>query len=121
LSQPVVADSGEFELRRASAGVSSLLLAMVTVAIAEASLYALLVLFSYILNLRLILDLGDARLSFEPPVSSYEIIEQSVRVTVGGPPTIELYGVALVASIAFCAICGLVAAARTFGRWRPIA
>jgi len=108
-------------LRRASAGVSSLLLAMVTVAIAEAALCALLVLFSYILNLWLILDLGTARLVFQPPLTDYVVIEQGVPVIQSGPPTIELYGAALVGSVVFCATCGLVAAARTFRRWRPIA
>ena len=108
-------------MRRASAGVSSLLLAIVTVAIAEAALCALLVLFSYILNLYLILELGSAQLFFYPPVTEYERIEQGVRVVVGAPPSIKLYGAALIASIVFCATCGLVAAARTFRRWRPIA
>ena len=92
-------------MRRASAGVSSLLLATVTVAIAEAALGALLLLFSYILKLGLTLDLGSSRLLFQPyPPAG---------------PVVELYGPASVASIVFCAICGLGAATRTFRRWRP--
>src|SRR6266481_4062145 len=91
LSRQVVAGSGELELRHASAGISSVLPAVVTVAIAEAALYALLVLFSYILNLRLVLELGSARLVFEPAITEYEVIKQGVPVIVGGPPTIELY------------------------------
>jgi hypothetical protein len=107
LSQQVVAGSGELELRRASAAVSSLLLAMVTVAVAEAALGALLVLFSYILKLGLAVDLGSSRLFFQPyPPAG---------------PVVELYGPASVASILFCATCGLGAAARTFRRWRPTA
>lgn len=108
-------------MRRGSAGVSSLLLAIATIAIAEVALGALLVLFSYILNLNLILELGSARLVFYPAITDYVVIEQGTPVIVGGPPTIDLYGAALVASIAFFATFGLAAAARTFRRWRPIA
>jgi hypothetical protein len=92
-------------LRRASAAVASLLLAMVTIAIAEAALGALLVLFSYILRLGLTLDLGSARLFFQPYAPA--------------GPVVELYGPASIASILFCAACGLGAATRTFRRWRP--
>jgi hypothetical protein len=80
---------------------------MVTVAVAEATLAALLVLFSYILRLGLTLDLGTARLLFLP------------YPAVG--PVVELYGPASAASVLFCATCGLVASARTFRRWRPTA
>jgi hypothetical protein len=121
LSLQVVAGSGELELRRASAGVSSLLLALVTVAIAEAALWALLALFSYILNLWLILDLGTARLAFQPRITEYVVIQDGVTLIQGGIPVIELYGSALIGSVVFCATCGLVAATRTFRRWRPIA
>jgi hypothetical protein len=93
-------------LRRASAAVSSLLLAIVTVAIAEAALVALLVLFSYVLRLDLTIDLGSARLFFEPDPRA--------------GPVVELYGPALVGSFLFCGACGLGAATRTFRRWRPI-
>ena len=94
---------------------------MVTVGIAEAALFALLVLFSYILNLNLVLEIGSARLVFQPAIPDYEVIEQGVPVIVGGPPFIQLHGAALVTSIVFCATCGFVAAARTFRRWRPVA
>jgi hypothetical protein len=92
-------------VRRASAAVSFLLLALVTVAIAEAALAALLVLFSYVLRLDLSVDLGSSRLFFQafPPAG----------------PVGELYGPASVASILFCAACGLGVATRTFRRWRP--
>ena len=80
---------------------------MATVAIAEAGLGALLILFSYILGLELVLDLGSSRLLFHPyPPAG---------------PVVELYGPASVASIVVCATCGLGAAARTFRRWRPTA
>jgi hypothetical protein len=92
-------------LRRGSAAVASLLLAMVTVAIAEAALGALLVLFSYMLRLDLTIDLGSARLFFQ----SYP----------GAGPVVDLYGPASVASILLCAACGLGAATRTFRTWRP--
>jgi hypothetical protein len=78
---------------------------MVTVAIAEAALGALLVLFSYILRLDLSLDLGSARLFLQ----SYS----------PAGPVVALYGPASVASFLFCAACGLGAATRTFRRWRP--
>jgi hypothetical protein len=117
----VDAGSGEFELRRTSAGVSVLLLAVVTIAIAEAALCALLVVFSYVLNLNLVLEMGYAQLVFQPSVSEYEVIEQGVPVIVGGPPFIELHGAAVIASIVSCAACGLVAAARTFRHWRQMA
>jgi hypothetical protein len=92
-------------LRRASAAVSFLLLAMATVAMAEAVLAALLVLFSYVLRLDLSVDLGASRLFFQafPPAG----------------PVVELYGPASIASILFGAACGLGAATRTFRRWRP--
>jgi hypothetical protein len=112
LSRQVVAGSGELELRRASAGVSSLLLAMVTIAIAEAALGALLVLFSYVLRLGLVLDLGSTRVFFQPNPATYPPYVQP-------GPFIELYSPALVASMLFCAICGFGVAARTFRRWRP--
>lgn len=77
---------------------------MVTIAIAEAALGALLVLFSYILRLGLTLDLGSARLFFQPyPPAG---------------PVVELFGPASVASVLFCAACGVGAATRTFRRWR---
>jgi hypothetical protein len=107
LSRQVYVGCGELELRRASAAVSTLLLAIVTVAIAEAALGALLVLFSYILGLGLALDLGSSRLFFQPyPPAG---------------PVVEMYGPASVASILFCATCGLGAATRTFRRWRSTA
>jgi hypothetical protein len=82
-----------------------LLLALVTVAIAEAALAALLVLFSYVLRLDLTIDLGSARLFFESDPRA--------------GPVVELYGPASVGSFLFFAVCGLGAAARTFRRWRP--
>jgi len=99
-------------LRRVSAGVSSLLAAMVAIAIAEAALGAILVLFSYVLRLGLVLDLGSTRLFFQPNPAAYPAYVQP-------GPFIELYGPALIASILFCGVCGLGAAARTFRRWRP--
>ena len=101
-------------MRRISTGVLSLLSAMLAVAIIEATLGALLVLFSYVLRLGLVLDLGSTRVFFQPNPATYLAYVQP-------GPFIELYGPALVASILFCAICGLGAAARTFRRWRPSA
>jgi hypothetical protein len=92
-------------LRRSSATVSSLLLAIVTVAIAEATLWALLVAFSYILRISLILDLGSSSLGFQsnPPAG----------------PIVQLFEPAAITSVLFCAGCGAIAGARAFRNWRP--
>jgi hypothetical protein len=92
-------------LRRSSATVSSLLLAIVTVAIAEATLWALLVAFSYILRFGLILDLGSASLIFQPNPPA--------------GPIVHLFEPAAITSVLFCAGCGAVAGARAFRNWRP--
>ena len=76
---------------------------MVTVAIAEVTLAALLVLFSYVLRLDLTIDLGSARLFFESDPRA--------------GPVVELYGPRLGRIDPF--LCGFSAAIRTFRRWRP--
>jgi hypothetical protein len=92
-------------LRRASAAISTVLLALVTVAIAEASLAALLLLFSYVLKVQLRFILGTTGVVF-------------ATVPYGGP-AVDLYGPAAIASMIFFFACGLVAATLGYRRWRP--
>jgi hypothetical protein len=92
-------------LRRTSAAGYSLLLAIVTVAIAEAALWALLVVFSYILRIGLTLDLGSASLGFQPNPPA--------------GPIVQLFEPAAITSVLFCAGCGAIAGARAFRNWRP--
>jgi hypothetical protein len=92
-------------VRRASAAISAVLLALVTVAIAEASLAALLALFSYVLKLQLRFILGTTGVVF-------------ATVPYGGP-SVDVYGPAAVASMIFFFASGLLAAAWRYRRWRP--
>jgi hypothetical protein len=92
-------------LRRASAAISAVLLAVLTVAVAEASLAALLLVFSYVLKLELRLILGTTGVLF-------------ATVPYGGP-TVDLYGPAAVASMIFFVAAGVVAATWRYRRWRP--
>jgi Na+/proline symporter len=91
-------------LRRASAGISVLLLAVFTLAVAESALAALLVVFSYVLHIDVALGLG-----FIGPTFS------------SGPragPVVQLYSPTAVAVVLFTASSGLASAAWTFRRWR---
>jgi hypothetical protein len=83
-----------------------LLLLLLAVAIAEASLAGLLFVFSVVLRLRTGIELGAASVLFGGPVSYYQ-------------STVALFSPATVASFIFTAGCGLGAAAWRFGRWRP--
>jgi hypothetical protein len=83
-----------------------LLLLLLAVAIAEASLVGLLFVFSVVLRLRTGIELGAASVLFGGPVSYYQ-------------STVALFSPATVASFIFTAGCGLAAAAWRFGRWRP--
>jgi hypothetical protein len=76
-----------------------LLLLLLAVAIAEASLAGLLFLFSVVLKLRTGIELGAASAYYQS--------------------TVALFSPATVASFIFTAGCGLAAAAWRFGRWRP--
>jgi hypothetical protein len=92
-------------LRRVSAAISAVLLALVTVAIAEASLAALLLLFSYVLKLQLRFILGSTGVVFA--TAPY------------GGPAVDVYGPAAIASIILFFASGLVAATWRYRRWRP--
>jgi hypothetical protein len=93
------------EMGRKRAAVSALLLALVTIAVAEAALGVLLVVFCYILKIDLSLDLGTFGAMYSP--GSYS------------GPVVELYGPAAVAAFLFTAAFGLATAMWTFRRWRP--
>lgn len=90
---------------RFSAATSLLLLGLVAVGAAEASLLALLILFTFILKLGLGVELGPGGLQFGQ----------------GGccPPQVTLFNAATVASVLFTASCGLGAATWRFRRWKP--
>lgn len=92
-------------MRRTWPAVSAALLALATIAVAEASLVAVLVVFSSVLKIDLRIELGP----FGAMYSS-------------GPyagPVVALYGPAVVAAILFTAASGLATATWTFRRWRP--
>jgi hypothetical protein len=93
-------------MRRISAFVSALLLLLLAVAIAEASLAGLLFLFSVVLKLRTGIELGAASVLFAGPVSYYQ-------------SNVALFSPATVASFIFTAASGLAAAAWRFQRWKP--
>ena len=92
-------------MRRASAAISAVLLALVTVAIAEASLAALLLLFSYVLKLQLRFILGTTGVVFG-------------TVPYNGP-VVNIYGPAAIASMTLFVASGVVAATWRYRRWRP--
>jgi hypothetical protein len=92
-------------LRRTWAGIYTLLLSLVTIAVAEAALVALLVGFSYVLKIRLILEVGTIGAGFS-----------------SGPfagPMVTLYAPTAVAAVLSTAVSGLVGATWTFRHWRP--
>jgi hypothetical protein len=92
-------------VRRASAAISAVLLSLVTVAIAEATLAALLLMFAYVLKLQVRFILGTTGVLF-------------ASVPYGGP-TVDVYGPAVIASTVFFFASGLSAATWRYRRWRP--
>ena len=90
---------------RKSAAISVLLLAFVTVAVAEAALVGLLVVFCYILKIDLRIGVG-----------SFGAMYSSGFYT---GPVVELYGPTAIAAFLFTAASGLATAMWTFRRWRP--
>ena len=92
-------------VKRFYAVVSVTLLWLLTLVVAEASLAALLVVFSFILKLTLVVQIGDEVFGGYVP---------------GHPnPQVVLFNAASVASLGFTVACGLTAAAWKFRRWRP--
>ena len=82
-----------------------MLLALLTVAIAEASLAVLLLLFSYVLKLQLRFVLGTTGVVF-------------ATVPYNGP-VVDIYGPAAIASMIFFVASGVVAATWRYRWWRP--
>ncbi len=93
-------------MRRQSAAVSLVLLALLAIVIAQASLVALLFVFSLVLKLRLGIEIGGGAMLMGSQLGY-------------GQPQVTLFNAATVASAVFTGGCGAVAAARRFHRWRP--
>lgn len=91
-------------LRRAAAAVSGVLLILVSVAVAEAALLVLLVLFSYILRLNFGVQLGDQFLQLWAPPQA--------------EPTVTIHNAGIIGSILVTLAFGAVAAMRRYRRWR---
>lgn len=92
-------------MRRATAAISTVLLVLVPVAVAEAALLAMLVLFAYILRLNFGVQFGYQILQLWFPPAA----EPSVLVRTGG----------MVTSILFTLGCGAGAAIWRYRQWRP--
>ena len=91
-------------MRKLSAAVSLVLLGVLAVAVAEASLVALIVLFSAVLKLNLTIELGLHYLHLSLP-AAYR-------------PEVAVYNAGSIASVLFTAAGGAVAATWKFRRWR---
>jgi hypothetical protein len=89
--------------RRTTAAVSLLVLWLLTVAVAEASLGALLLLFAVVLKLNLAVQVGGTWVALFVPGLNY--------------PNVTLFNAAFAGSCLFTAGCGAAAAARTYSRW----
>ena len=92
-------------MRKLSAAVSLVLLGVLAVAVAEASLVALIVLFSAFLKLNLTIELGLHYLHLSLPAAPYR-------------PEVAVYNSGSIASVLFTAAGGAVAATWKFRRWR---
>ena len=92
---------------RKSAAVSAVLLAVVTVAVAEAALVAILVLFSSVLKVDLRIELGSFGAMYSTGANR--------------GPVVDLYAPAGVVAVLFTTGSGLATAMWTFRRWRPSA
>jgi len=92
-------------MRKLSAAVSLVLLGVLAVAVAEASLVALIVLFSAVLKLNLTIELGLHYLHLSLPAARYR-------------PEVAVYDAGSIASVLFTAAGGAVAATWKFRRWR---
>ena len=94
-------------VRRATALVSTILLVLLSVAVAEAALLMLLGVFSSILRVQLNFQLGSQLLS-DSRLGLYPVMP-SITVLQGG----------VVASALSFLACGIAAAAWRYRRWRP--
>jgi len=92
-------------MRRLSAAVSLVLLSLLAVAVAQASLVALILLFSAVLKLNLTIELGLHYLHLSLLAAPYR-------------PEVAVYNAGSIASVVFTAAGGAVAATWKFRRWR---
>ena len=93
-------------VRKVTAAVSALLLIALTVAVAEAALFALLTVFSSILRVYLVVELADR----------YLLVNQALWVPM---PHVSVHEAGTVGSGLVTFGCGLGAAAWRYRRWRP--
>ena len=91
-------------VKRASVGFSVVLLGLLTITVAESSLMGLLFLFSYVLKLNLIIQLGDRVAGAGTPGS--------------WGPTVTLFNAGVVGSFLATALGGMVAATWKAKTWR---
>ena len=97
-------------IRRVTALVSASLLVLLTIAVAEAALLVLLVLFSSILRVQLTFELGES------------LLQLWTNVRPGPPlvtPTMTVLEGGIFASALFSLACGGAAGAWRYRRWRP--
>lgn len=92
-------------MRRSSAAVSLVLLGLIAVGAAEATLLAMLILFGLILKLRIGVELGPAAALFGPNSCC--------------PARLSLFNAATIVSLLLTTSCGVAASAWKFRRWKP--
>lgn len=97
-------------VRRLSAFVSTVLLVLLSIAVSEAALLVLLLVFSSILQLQLNFQLGEHFLTLWTNVRSSPYFAM---------PTMTLQQGGIVASALFSFACGVAAAAWRYRRWTP--
>jgi hypothetical protein len=92
-------------VRRVTAGLSAILLLLLSVAIAEAALLVLLVVFSSVLRLGLAVQLGDQLITMFAPLRA--------------EPSVTIHHAGTIGSIVVTLACGAGAAAWRYRRWTP--
>ena len=95
-------------MRGVTAALSAALLALVTVAVAETALLALVLLFAFVLRLNLTINVGSSVISGFTPGDEPR-------------PDVFIYSGAIVASMLFTAAAGAASSIWTFRRWRATA
>jgi hypothetical protein len=96
--------------RRATGAVSAVLLVLLSVALAEAALLVLVLVFSSILQLQLNFQIGDSLLQTLAQPASRAYIRT---------PILIVQQAGIVVSILFTFACAAASAAWRFRRWRP--
>lgn len=97
-------------VRRATTLASTILLVLLSIAVAEAAFLILLVLFGSILRLQLNLQLGEHFLTLWTTVPS---------LPYAGMPTMTVQQGGIAASAFFSFACSIVAAVWRYRQWRP--